>query len=153
MVALHNSPITAHGNLKSSKCLIDGRWVCKISDHGLESVKANQTEEDLGEYAENRSKSFIVMPNIALNGPKGCYDFEFLFPLARRTIEDNQEYHIKISRLEKRKSGHIVLISFARKRKNCQMFWQTWPAFVESSVNNIHVSVIDRLKGAQSRYF
>ena len=61
MVALHNSPITAHGNLKSSKCLIDGRWVCKISDHGLDSVKANQTEEDLGEYAENRSKSFIVI--------------------------------------------------------------------------------------------
>lgn len=54
MIALHNSPITAHGNLKSSKCLIDGRWVCKVSDHGLDSVKANQTEEDLGEYAKNR---------------------------------------------------------------------------------------------------
>ena len=112
MVALHNSLITAHGNLRSSKCLIDGRWVCKISDHGLESVKANQTEEDLGEYAENRSKSSIVIPNITLNRPKGCYDFKFLFLLARRTIEDNQEYHIKISRLiQKRKSGDAILIS------------------------------------------
>lgn len=64
MVALHNSPITAHGNLKSSKCLIDGRWVCKISDHGLDSVKANQTEEDLGEYAEYRSKSSIIISNV-----------------------------------------------------------------------------------------
>ena len=64
MIALHNSPITAHGNLKSSKCLIDGRWVCKISDHGLDSVKANQTEEDLGEYAENRSTSFIDISDI-----------------------------------------------------------------------------------------
>jgi len=63
MVALHNSPITAHGNLKSSKCLIDGRWVCKISDHGLDSVKANQTEEDLGEYAENR-RLFWTAPEL-----------------------------------------------------------------------------------------
>lgn len=59
MAALHNSLITAHGNLKSSKCLIDGRWVCKVADHGLESVKANQTEEDLGEYAKSRGKSLI----------------------------------------------------------------------------------------------
>jgi len=101
MVALHNSPITAHGNLKSSKCLIDGRWVCKISDHGLDSVKENQTEEDLGEYAENRRKSFIVIPNTT-NRPKGCYDFKLLFPLIPRTIEDNQENHIEISRLQKR---------------------------------------------------
>ena len=101
MVALHNSPITAHGNLKSSNCLIDGRWVCKISDHGLDSVKANQTEEDLGEYAENRRKSFIAIPSIT-NCPKGCYDFKFLFPLASRTIEDNREYHIEVSPLQKR---------------------------------------------------
>ena len=110
MVALHNSPITAHGNLKSSKCLIDGRWVCKISDHGLVSVKANQTEEDLGGYAENRSKSFIVISDIS-NLPKGCYFFfKFLFRLAQGTIEDNPEYRIEIACLQK-KSGVVVLIS------------------------------------------
>ena len=115
MAALHNSPITAHGNLKSSKCLIDGRWVCKISDHGLDSVKANQTEEELGEYAENRSKSFLVTPVIT-NRPKGCYCFTFLFPLARGTIEDNREYQIEIFRFfffkkDKTKRGCIDLLS------------------------------------------
>ena len=112
MVALHNSPITAHGNLKSSKCLIDGRWVCKISDHGLDSVKASQTEEDLGEYAENRSKSFIVTSD-STNRPKGCYCFTFLFPHARGTIEDNREYQIEIFRVffKKVKPREVVLIS------------------------------------------
>lgn len=56
MIALHNSPIHAHGSLKSSKCLIDGRWVCKVTDYGLDTVKANQTEEDLGEHAKYRGK-------------------------------------------------------------------------------------------------
>ena len=51
MLAIHNSPITAHGNLRSSNCLIDSRWTCKIADFGLDSVKANQPEEDFGDYA------------------------------------------------------------------------------------------------------
>lgn len=59
MIALHNSPITAHGNLKSSKCLIDSRWVCKVCDFGLTSVKASQTVEDLGEYAKYRGNSHV----------------------------------------------------------------------------------------------
>ncbi|CAH3132089.1 unnamed protein product [Porites lobata] len=54
MLAIHNSPITAHGNLRSSNCLIDSRWTCKIADFGLDSVKANQPEEDFGDYASYR---------------------------------------------------------------------------------------------------
>ena len=56
MLAIHNSPITAHGNLRSSNCLIDSRWTCKIADFGLDSVKANQPEEDFGDYASYRGK-------------------------------------------------------------------------------------------------
>lgn len=82
MIALHNSPIAAHGSLKSSKCLIDGRWVCKVSDHGLDSVKASQTEEDLGEYAKNRGKSIIYF----------LVRFLFhLFSLAQEITKDNKE--------------------------------------------------------------
>ena len=28
---IHNSTIKSHGTLKSSKCLIDSRWSCKVS--------------------------------------------------------------------------------------------------------------------------
>ncbi|XP_076321985.1 atrial natriuretic peptide receptor 2-like [Tachypleus tridentatus] len=32
MFYLHNSPIAVHGSLKSTYCVIDGRFVVKISD-------------------------------------------------------------------------------------------------------------------------
>ncbi|EDO36182.1 predicted protein [Nematostella vectensis] len=51
MEAIHNSPIQAHGNLKSSNCLIDSRWACKITDYGLDLLRANQTPKDIGEFA------------------------------------------------------------------------------------------------------
>lgn len=39
MIFLHDSEIMAHGNLRTSNCLIDSRWCCKISDFGLNSFK------------------------------------------------------------------------------------------------------------------
>ena len=35
---LHASPIKCHGNLKSGNCVVDSRWVLKITDFGLDSV-------------------------------------------------------------------------------------------------------------------
>ena len=40
MAYLHSTEIKSHGNLKSSNCLIDGRWTLKISDYGLTSLKS-----------------------------------------------------------------------------------------------------------------
>ena len=57
-MALHNSAVMAHGGLRSSKCLIDSRWVCKVCDYGLDSVKANQKMEKLGEFAQGRGAEF-----------------------------------------------------------------------------------------------
>ena len=31
---LHNSPIKFHGNLKSRNCVVDSRWVLKLTDFG-----------------------------------------------------------------------------------------------------------------------
>lgn len=39
MIYLHDSEIVAHGNLRTSNCLIDSRWCCKISDFGLNKFK------------------------------------------------------------------------------------------------------------------
>ena len=39
---LQNSPVQVHGNLKSSNVLIDSRWTCKVTDHGLFLFKERQ---------------------------------------------------------------------------------------------------------------
>lgn len=57
MIFLHSSEIRSHGRLKSSNCVVDGRWVLKISDYGLVKFKSNQEDrEELGEYAQYYSK-------------------------------------------------------------------------------------------------
>ncbi|XP_015754056.1 PREDICTED: atrial natriuretic peptide receptor 1-like [Acropora digitifera] len=45
MSFLHKSSIGCHGNLKSGNCVVDSRWVCKITDVGLENFKQGQSQE------------------------------------------------------------------------------------------------------------
>ena len=42
MKYLHNSDIKLHGNLKSSNCVINSRWVLKITDFGLNTFRSGQ---------------------------------------------------------------------------------------------------------------
>ncbi|CAF1082671.1 unnamed protein product [Didymodactylos carnosus] len=41
MQHLHNSNIQSHGNLKSSNCVVDSRFVCKVTDFGLPTLRSN----------------------------------------------------------------------------------------------------------------
>jgi len=52
MAYLHSTEIKSHGILKSSNCVVDGRWVLKITDYGLTKFKANQAEREEGDYAK-----------------------------------------------------------------------------------------------------
>nr|KAG5701206.1 hypothetical protein BaRGS_008582 [Batillaria attramentaria] len=51
LIYIHSSPIVSHGDLKSSNCLVDSRWVVKISDFGLRKFKAKQVVPYHGEHA------------------------------------------------------------------------------------------------------
>lgn len=54
MLFLHNSVIVSHGNLKSSNCVVDSRFVLKITDYGLESFRSIVDLEDTHAfYAKN----------------------------------------------------------------------------------------------------
>ncbi|KAH9525527.1 Nitrogen permease reactivator protein [Bulinus truncatus] len=52
MEYLHKTTLRSHGNLKSSNCVIDSRWVLKITDFGaVVSYKKPHTEGDPGNRA------------------------------------------------------------------------------------------------------
>ncbi|XP_055862897.1 atrial natriuretic peptide receptor 1-like isoform X2 [Biomphalaria glabrata] len=52
MEYLHKTPLRSHGNLKSSNCVIDSRWVLKITDFGaIVSYRKPGTDGDIGNKA------------------------------------------------------------------------------------------------------
>lgn len=55
MAFLHNSVIVSHGNLKSSNCVVDNRFVLKITDHGLSSFRTESNSDDGHSYYARRS--------------------------------------------------------------------------------------------------
>lgn len=56
MYFLHSSEIRSHGNLKSSNCVVDSRFVLKITDFGLYSLRASDEEEEEDNYRFYRRK-------------------------------------------------------------------------------------------------
>lgn len=46
MAYIHSSEIRSHGNLKSSNCVVDSRFVLKVTDFGLHSLRCNSDDTD-----------------------------------------------------------------------------------------------------------
>lgn len=64
MAFLHSSEIRTHGNLKSSNCVVDSRFVLKITDFGLSLLIDNEKNYNPDRYAFWRRKAirgFIVV--------------------------------------------------------------------------------------------
>ena len=65
MAFLHNSIIASHGSLKSSNCVVDSRFVLKITDYGLASFRSTAEPDD--SHALYASEAFPHNP--LLHGP------------------------------------------------------------------------------------
>ncbi|ELT90007.1 hypothetical protein CAPTEDRAFT_179122 [Capitella teleta] len=74
MIYLHDSEIVSHGNLKSSNCLVDSRWVLRVSDFGLHTFKAPdittfiQNEEDHYRRLISRAPELLREPYAPAQG-------------------------------------------------------------------------------------
>jgi serine/threonine protein kinase len=65
---IHESEIHFHGRLKSSNCLIDSRWVLKVTDFGLAHFRTGEDRKELGEHAfyQSKSKENIILFELSL---------------------------------------------------------------------------------------
>src|SRR5687767_13174099 len=68
MAYIHASEIKSHGNLKSSNCVVDTRFVLKITDFGLHSLRGSREEQfvptDSHAYWKSKSPIFKRPPLI-----------------------------------------------------------------------------------------
>lgn len=57
MYFLHSSYVGSHGKLKSSNCVVDSRFVLKVTDFGFHKLHAMEDEniDEIGEHAFYRS--------------------------------------------------------------------------------------------------
>src|SRR6218665_932594 len=62
MAYLHSGDIRSHGRLKSSNCVVDSRFVLKVTDFGLHKIHVLEefNVEDMGEHAFYRSTFSIL---------------------------------------------------------------------------------------------
>ncbi|XP_071106522.1 speract receptor-like [Haliotis cracherodii] len=70
MIYLHDSEMKSHGKLKSSNCVVDSRWVLKITDCGLHEFVSG-AEDDMGDYAFYRNQLWRA-PELLRNKRAPC---------------------------------------------------------------------------------
>jgi len=51
MEFIHKSQLKFHGRLKSSNCVLDSRWVVKITDYGLRHLRNITYDSDEEKYS------------------------------------------------------------------------------------------------------
>lgn len=62
MYFLHTGEIRTHGRVKSSNCVVDSRFVLKVTDFGLHRLHALEDDkpDENGEHAFYKSESFVL---------------------------------------------------------------------------------------------
>ncbi|XP_074648283.1 receptor-type guanylate cyclase Gyc76C-like [Tubulanus polymorphus] len=71
MIFLHDSLIKTHGYLRSSSCMVDSRWVIKITDFGLHYFKDGQDNKKNSQHAYYRDRLWIAPELLRNKIPEG----------------------------------------------------------------------------------
>lgn len=74
MYYLHNSVIETHGSLKSSNCVVDSRFVLKITDFGLYGLRREQSEgkESYAHWKSKNNKIIKIINDMLIQIPTHC---------------------------------------------------------------------------------
>ncbi|XP_067655026.1 atrial natriuretic peptide receptor 2-like isoform X2 [Haliotis asinina] len=59
---IQKSPVNYHGNLKSSNCVVDSRWTCKLTDFGVPKIRS--MDKASIPFEENADKDLWTAPEI-----------------------------------------------------------------------------------------
>lgn len=94
MTYLHESPLKCHGNLCTANCLIDSRWVVKLSDFGLHAFKKGAENMSGCENGNNN--------NVHDNQHHELYEEDMMIPI-RRGSTDSKKITVKY---ESKKKGN-----------------------------------------------
>lgn len=92
MTYLHESPLRVHGNLCTSNCLIDSRWVVKLSDFGLYAFKKGEKGIESVNVVNNHG---CDGGNNNLNDNNELYDEDMLLLPVRRGSTDSKKITVK----------------------------------------------------------
>lgn len=71
MSFLHGSAIHSHGNLKSTNCVVDSRFVLKITDYGLDAFRSTPSYDDFDSYYAKKLWTAPELQRCATPPPKG----------------------------------------------------------------------------------
>ncbi|KAF7268538.1 hypothetical protein GWI33_018410 [Rhynchophorus ferrugineus] len=111
---LHGSPIKSHGALKSSNCLVDSRFVLKISDFGLHFLRGNDKNDDADINSYQYWKKYLwtapellrmVNPPPAGTQKGDIYSFAIIM---QEVIMREGVFYVKDSTLEPKEIVEIV---------------------------------------------
>ncbi|XP_053376167.1 atrial natriuretic peptide receptor 1-like [Mercenaria mercenaria] len=69
MIYIHNSKLSVHGRLKSSNCLVDNRWMLKITDFGLDRF-LDHNEQDSTEDHQKYKGMLWTAPELLENSSR-----------------------------------------------------------------------------------
>ncbi|XP_041366867.1 atrial natriuretic peptide receptor 1-like [Gigantopelta aegis] len=64
LVYLHAGTLKLHGNLKSTNCVIDNHWVCKLTDYGMRPIRHGESEKTDVNEDELYSDLFWMAPEL-----------------------------------------------------------------------------------------
>jgi len=59
MCYIHNSKLGSHGRLKSTNCLVDNRWMLRITDYGIAKFIETSTNLDTQDEHEKCKGMFV----------------------------------------------------------------------------------------------